>query len=362
MAAAAGAPLKMTEKGKPRCQGRACGAKVEGLPGKVFRYEEAQCARACEEGSNFCKTCFPRFLMSEAGAAPNTWHGRYGGPIPSRSLIVGGPRNMELRAKAAAADAAAAEKAEAAARKAAEKAEKAATAVTKTVKKAETEAERAAKTAKKAAEAAAEKAVKEAMKAAAAAEKRAATEMKKQEREAIAAAKKAATEARKAEAAAKRAATRKTTAGKGRRMTARKSSSSSSGSSSSGSSSSGSSSSGSSSSRRSTSSRRSRRSTSSRKSAARKSRRSSNRPKALPLGVGGIANLMALARRRGSTPLSAATASDRSIYRPASAGSVRAEPAAAGRGTPYQSPPANVYSANFEPETVSEEPNVTMAY
>jgi hypothetical protein len=340
MAAAAGAPLKMTEKGKPRCHGRACGTKVEGLPGKVARYEEAQCARACEEGSNFCKVCFPRFLQSEAGLAPNTWHGRMGGPLPPRSLIVGGPRNMELRAKAAAADAAAAEKAEAAARKAAEKAEKASAAASKTARKVETASEKAAKVAEAAAVKAAEKAVKEAMKAAAAAEKRAATEMKKQEREAAAAAKKAATEARKAEMAAKRAATaatRKATAGKGRRKTARKSSSSSN------SSSSSSSNSSSSSSRRSTSSRRSaaRRSTSSRRS-----RRSSNRPKALPLGVSSMANLMALARRRGSTPISAATASDRSIYRPASA-------------------TTNVYSSNFEsesPKTVSDEPNVTMAY
>jgi hypothetical protein len=360
MAAAAGTPLKMTEKGKPRCHGRACGTKVEGLPGKVARYEEAQCARACEEGSNFCKVCFPRFLQSEAGVAPNTWHGRMGGPLPPRSLIVGGPRNMELRAKAAAAEAAVAEKAEAAARKAAEKAEKAAVTVAKTVRKAETEAERAAKAAETAAVKAAEKAIKEAMKTAAAAEKRAATEMKKQEREAVAAAKKAATEARKAEAAAKRATTRKATAGKGRRKTARKSSSNSS----SGSSNSSSNSSSSGSSRRSTASRRS---TSSRKSAVRRStasRRSSNRPKALPLGVSSMANLMALARRRESTPISAATASDRSIYRPASIGSARAAPAsaAAGRGTPYQSPAANAYSSNFEPATVSEEPNVTMAY
>jgi hypothetical protein len=303
MSAAAGAPIRLTEKGQPRCIGRVCGTKRTNLPGKIARYEEEQCARACMEGDEFCKVCFPRFLQSEAGMPPNTWHGRFGGPIPERSLIVGGPRNTALRAKAA-------EEAEKAAKKAAALTEKALAAM----------------------RIAEEKAVAAARKEAAKAE----AAMKKLEREVAATARKAATEARKAEAVAKRATTqkarRKTT---GRKKTARRSNSSSSSSSSSNSSSSNSS-------RRSTSSSSSSSSNSSRRSTSRR-----------PLALGNlrtIPELMTALHPRGNTPISnisAATSPTSQIYRPASAGSAISAPRSPAYATPMSS-------------EVSE--NVTQAY
>jgi hypothetical protein len=120
--------IMVTAKGKPRCKGRACGTKVMGLPGKFARYEEAQCARACADGTDYCSVCFPRFLKAEAGDKPLTWHGDIGGPLPNTSLIIGGPRNVALRARAAEKAAAEARIAAKAAEKAAAKAEKAAAA------------------------------------------------------------------------------------------------------------------------------------------------------------------------------------------------------------------------------------------
>ena len=322
-----------TEKGKPRCVGRLCGKKVEGLPGKVARYEEAQCARECEGGTEFCKICLPRFVnVEERGMEPATWHGRVNGPISKTSLIIGGPRNIALRAKAAEVEAAAAAKEAAAALKAAAKA--AATA-------ARTEKAEAAARAK--------------------AERAAAIEKRKTE----AAEKKAAAAAKKAAAATRRATTAKKTAVAIRKAT-RKASSSSRSSSSSGSSSSRSSASSTVTSPRRRTARRStsssgRTSSSPRRSTSSVSRRSTR--KALPLGVGSMAELIAAARGpRGNTPISNISSSapgSPQIYRPASAGSAPRAPAAMRAATPYSE--TEQYSSNFESPPTSSNAGA-MAY
>jgi hypothetical protein len=71
---------------------------------------------------------------------------------------------------------------------------------------------------------------------------------------------------------------------------------------------------------------------------------------------------MAAARRRGSTPITPLSASDRSIYRPASAGSApRVVAPAAGRATPFGSPvTTEAYSSNFESN--SSEGGIPNAY
>jgi hypothetical protein len=84
------------------------------------RYTEAQCERACEEGSNLCKLC-KKYEEAYMSADPNPklrmaavrFHGRKGGPIPAESHIIGSAwaaaqnaKNAERAAKVAGAAAA----------------------------------------------------------------------------------------------------------------------------------------------------------------------------------------------------------------------------------------------------------------
>ncbi len=173
----------MTKGGKPRCVGRACGPAIKNMyPGAAIRYTEAQCERACEDGSTLCKICKGRENAYAAGTnTKKQFHGLLGGPMTPYSHIVGSEWNLSTRAKNAAA---VAKKAATEAKKAIDEEAKASKGAAKLFAEAETEAAKALAAAtkeRKAAEAAAEK-------------ERKATE-------------KAVADAKKAEIAAKRAAT-----------------------------------------------------------------------------------------------------------------------------------------------------------
>jgi len=65
------------------------------------RYAEAQCERACEEGSNLCKLC-TKYEEQHMAGKPGKWHGRKGGPIPAESHIIGSAWAAEQNARNAA--------------------------------------------------------------------------------------------------------------------------------------------------------------------------------------------------------------------------------------------------------------------
>jgi hypothetical protein len=89
----------------PQCQGRECGTKVQPAPGAAFRYTEAQCKRACAEGSDLCGKCTAHEEKNMAGMpiGKSGWHGRMGGPYHKNSHIVGTPWNVKKTQEEAAA-------------------------------------------------------------------------------------------------------------------------------------------------------------------------------------------------------------------------------------------------------------------
>lgn len=82
------------------CVGRQCGPKIA-TEGTAARYMEAECKRACAEGSDLCKIC-QSHEEANMGGKPGKWHGRIGGPIPAASHIVGSEWNIRKRVEEAA--------------------------------------------------------------------------------------------------------------------------------------------------------------------------------------------------------------------------------------------------------------------
>jgi hypothetical protein len=181
--------IKFTDKGAMRCVGRKCVKANRG-------YVAEQCARACAEDSELCKTCIERQAKNLTGATKLPgFHGMYGdkSTLPKWSAIYKRRTTAKAAAMAArsaansASNAVAGAGAPPAAKRAAKTAKKAAKAATDAVEEgaaavaaaekvavaAEKEARRAAEKAEKEARRAAEKAEKEARKAAAEAEKEA---------------------------------------------------------------------------------------------------------------------------------------------------------------------------------------------
>jgi hypothetical protein len=62
---------------------------------------EAECKRACVEGSDLCKICQGHEELN-MGGKPDKWHGRIGGPLPAASHIVGSEWNIRKRVEEAA--------------------------------------------------------------------------------------------------------------------------------------------------------------------------------------------------------------------------------------------------------------------
>ena len=89
----------MSKVSKTQCVGRDCGAPIV-EEGKAMRFTEAQCDRACAEGSNLCKICMKR-EEANLGGKPGKWHGRIGGPLPPGSHIVGSDWNIATAEKEA---------------------------------------------------------------------------------------------------------------------------------------------------------------------------------------------------------------------------------------------------------------------
>ena len=83
-----------------KCVGRQCGPKIA-TEGTAARYMEAECKRACAEGSDLCKIC-QSHEEANMGGKPGKWHGRIGGPIPAASHIVGSEWNIRKRVEEAA--------------------------------------------------------------------------------------------------------------------------------------------------------------------------------------------------------------------------------------------------------------------
>jgi hypothetical protein len=93
-------PPKAAAKG-PQCIGRDCGPAILEA-GKAMRLTEAQCDRACAEGSNLCTICEGREIADmKSLPAGKRWHGRIGGPIPPGSHIVGSQWNIDTAKKEA---------------------------------------------------------------------------------------------------------------------------------------------------------------------------------------------------------------------------------------------------------------------
>lgn len=79
-----------------QCIGRVCGDTYYPIPGvsKFLRAREAQCERACAEGSNLCKICLKHEEKAMEGTE-GVWHGRIGQPIPADSRIEGSAFALE---------------------------------------------------------------------------------------------------------------------------------------------------------------------------------------------------------------------------------------------------------------------------
>lgn len=83
----------MSSRGKKdriQCIGRVCGDTYYPIPGvsRFLRAREAQCDRACAEGSNLCKICLKHEAKAMEGVE-GVWHGRIGQQIPEDSRIEG---------------------------------------------------------------------------------------------------------------------------------------------------------------------------------------------------------------------------------------------------------------------------------